>query len=266
MSPPRAATLGPTTAVYAAAVSAAYGLKAYFSSANADALRWVLAPTCWLASRLGGIAFVDEAGAGFISHSERLVVGPACSGLNFLIICFAALFFSLAHRLDGARRRAAWLATCLALAYLATILTNAARVVIATRLYQLPVGGDLLTPARLHRFMGTVLYCVSLLGLHRAADRWVAARRARGRALTWLSPLAFYVGMTLVVPLLHRPSLGGDARFLEHAVFVVGTILILAALASGAGFWLRTSSAPRGRADLKAFARGAAPSASCPTR
>jgi len=99
MNPPRAATLGPTAAAYATAAAAAYGLKAYFSSANADALRWVLAPTCWLASRLGGIAFVDEAGAGFISHSERLVVGPACSGLNFLIICFAALFQAVTLKL-----------------------------------------------------------------------------------------------------------------------------------------------------------------------
>jgi exosortase K len=244
MSPRRAVTLAPTAAVYATAAAATYGLKAHFSSANGDALRWVLAPTCWLAGRVGGIAFVDEAGAGFISHSERLVVGPACSGLNFLIICFAALFFALAHRLDGARRRAAWLAASLALAYLATILTNAARVVIAARLYQTPVESDLLTPARLHRLMGTLLYCVSLLGLHRAADRWIGARSAHGRALAWLSPLAFYVGMTVVVPLLHRPSLGGDARFLEHAGFVGATIVVLAALASGAGFWLRTSSTP----------------------
>ena len=245
MSARRAATLAPTAAVYAAAAATTYGLKAYFSSANADGLRWVLAPTCWVAGQLGGIAFVDEAGAGFISHSEHLVVGPACAGLNFLIICFAALFFPLAHRLDGAARRAAWLAACLALAYLAAILTNATRVVIAARLYQLPGDGDLLTRARLHRLTGTVLYCVSLLGLHRAAEGWIGARRARGSALAWLSPLVFYVGMTIVVPLLHRPSLGVDARFLEHTVFVVGTILILAALASVAGSWLRSSSAPR---------------------
>jgi hypothetical protein len=114
--------------------------------------------------------------------------------------------------------------------------------------------------------MGTVLYCISLLGLHRAADGWIDARRPHRRALAWVSPLAFYVGMTLVVPLLHRPSLGGDARFREHAVFVVGTILILASFASGAGFWLRRSSAPRRRADLNGFARGAAPSPSFPTR
>ena len=264
MSLRHAATLAPSAAVYAAAAAAAYGLKAYFSSANADALRWALAPTCWLAGRLAGIAFVGEAGAGFISHSERLVVGPACSGLNFLIICFAALFFSLAHRLDGARQRAAWLAACLALAYLATILTNAARIVIAARLYCLPVEGDLLTPARLHRLVGTVLYCVSLLGLHRAVDRSLGAPRARGRVLAWLSPLAFYVGVTLVVPLLRRPSLGGDARFLEHAVFVVGTILIPAVLARSFSKTLRHVCL-RERAERSQGAR-AAPSASCPTR
>jgi exosortase K len=230
----RAAALAPTAAVYAAAAAAVYGLKAYFSAAGADGLRWLLAPTCWLAGHLGGIAFIDEPGAGFISHSERLVVGPACSGLNFLIICFAALFFSLAHRLAGARRRAAWLLGCLALAYVATILTNAARVILAARLYHLPLEGSVLTPARLHRLMGTLLYCASLVGLHRAADRFTDARREGEPRAAWLAPLAFYVGVTLVVPLLRRPSLGGDARFLEHAAFVAGTILALGALAVAA--------------------------------
>jgi exosortase K len=229
----RAAALLPTLAtasVYAAAAAVVYGLKAHFSTANGDALRWVLAPTCWLAGHLGAIAFVDEAGAGFISHAERLVVGPACSGLNFLIVCFAALFFLLAHRLDGARRRAAWLVGCLGLAYLATILTNATRVVLAARLYHLPLDGDLLTPSRLHRLLGTALYCVSLVGLHRAADRWTSGRSRNPAETTWLAPLGAYAGITLVVPLLRRPSLCGDARFVEHATFVVGTIVALGAL------------------------------------
>jgi exosortase K len=230
----RAAGLAAAAAPYAAAAGAAYGLKAYFSAANADALRWVLAPTCWLAGHLGGIAFVDERGAGFISHSERLVVGPACSGLNFLIICFAALFFSLAHRFEGARRRAAWLLACLALAYVATVLVNATRVIVAARLYHLPLEGGFLTPARLHRLMGTVLYCVALVEIHRVAERWTDARRDAEPRATWLVPLACYLGVTLVVPLVRRPSLGGDARFIEHAVFVVGTLAVVGALALAA--------------------------------
>jgi exosortase K len=214
-----------TVLVYAAAGAAAYGLKAYFSAANGDDLGWLLAPTCWLAGHLGGIAFAAEPGAGFISHAERLVVGPACSGLNFLIICFAALFFSFAHRFEGARRRAAWLVACLALAYVATILTNAARVIVAAHLYHLPPDSGVFTPARLHRLMGTVLYCVSLAGVHRVADRCTDVRGDGERS--WLSPLAWYLGMTLLVPLLHRPSLAGDLRFVEHAAFVVGTLVVL---------------------------------------
>jgi exosortase K len=229
----RAVTLA-AAAPYAAAAGAAYGLKAYFSAANADALQWVLAPTCWLAGHLGGIVFVYEPGAGFISHTERLVVGLACSGLNFLIICFAALFFSLAHRFEGAWRRVAWLVGCFGLAYVATILVNAARVIIAAHLYHLPLEGGFLTPARLHRLMGTVLYCVALVALHRLADRWTDARPTAQPGATWLVPLACYLGLTLVVPLARHPSLGGDARFLEHAAFVVGTLLAIGALALAA--------------------------------
>jgi exosortase K len=230
----RAATLATAAAPYAAAAGTAYGLKAYFSAANADALRWLLAPTCWLAGHLGGIAFTYEPGAGFISHSERLVVGPACSGLNFLIICFAALFFSLAHRFEGAWRRAAWLLACLALATMATVLVNATRVFVAAHLYHLPLEGGFLTAARLHRLMGTVLYCVALVGIHHLADRWTDARRAGAPRGRWLVPLACYLGVTLVVPLVRRPSLGADARFIEHAAFVVGTLLVVGALALAA--------------------------------
>ena len=35
--------------LYVAGAAVAYALKAFFSGANADELRWVLAPTCWLA-------------------------------------------------------------------------------------------------------------------------------------------------------------------------------------------------------------------------
>src|SRR5262249_47571267 len=75
----------------AAAVGLPYGVKAFYSHAGADELLWVLAPSAWLARVVGGVDLVYEQGAGFISHAHRLVVGPACAGVNFLIICFLCL-------------------------------------------------------------------------------------------------------------------------------------------------------------------------------
>jgi exosortase K len=229
----------PAAAVYAAGGAVAYGLKAFFSGANADDLRWVLAPTCWLAGGITGTAFTDEAGAGFISHADHIVVGPACAGLNFLIVCFAALFFSFARRLRRPWERVAWLLASLALAYTATIATNALRVALAVHLFQLNIYGELLTPVRLHRLMGTVLYCASLVALHRLVENRFAAQPSYGdsflarrhRAPLRLSPFIWYVGVAIVIPLGRRSPRGLDGRFAEHAATVVGTVLLLAGLA-----------------------------------
>ncbi len=65
------------------ALCLAVGVKAFYSRAGADDLLWVLAPSAWLARLVGGVDLVYEPGAGFISHAHRLVVGPACAGVNF---------------------------------------------------------------------------------------------------------------------------------------------------------------------------------------
>jgi exosortase K len=221
-------------ALYAAGAAVAYALKTYYSGANADDLRWVLGPTCWLAAHLGGMTFVDEAGAGFISHAQHLVVGPACSGLNFMIACFAALFFSFAHRFGKQSRaaRAAWLPACLVLSWAGTVATNALRVTLAAPLYQADIYGDLVTPARVHRLLGTALYCGALVVIHGAvARRFAAPGAGRSREARFhlhaLSPFAFYLGLVLVVPLLRRGLGGFDARFIEHTAMVAGTVLLL---------------------------------------
>jgi exosortase K len=233
--------------LYVAGAALAYALKAFFSGANADDLRWVLAPTCWLAGWLGGTTFSAEAGAGYISHDQRLVVGAACSGLNFLIACFATLFFAFAHRPRHGLARAAWLPASLGLAWAATVATNAIRVRVAGPRYQADFYGAIVTPLRVHRLMGTFLYCTSLFAVHGTVARvWKAVAasppspsEAGGgrlhRALRPLlrplrSPLAFYLGIAIVVPLVRRGLQGVDGRLLEHASSVLGVVVLLGGL------------------------------------
>jgi exosortase K len=227
--------------LYVAGAGVAYALKAFFSGANADELRWVLAPTCWLAGWLGGMTFTPEGGAGYISHDQRLVVGTACSGLNFLIACFATLFFAFAHRPRHGLARAAWLPASLALAWAATVATNAVRVMVAGPLYQADIYGAVLTPLRAHRLMGTMLYCTSLFAVHAAAARlWKVhaapeggsgeAGGARWPRAVARSPLAFYLGIAIVVPLARRGLHGVDARLLEHVGSVLGIVVLLLGL------------------------------------
>jgi exosortase K len=216
----------PGLAVYAAGGALAWALKAFASGANASDLRAVLAPTCWLATHLGGMTFTDEGAAGFISHGDHLVVGTACSGVNFLIVCFGALFFSFARRFRTHRARLGWLVASLALAWTATIFTNAVRVVLAARLYQADIYGGWLTPIRLHRLLGVVLYCGALVLIHGAvARRWAAPDGPRsGWSRVIGSPFAWYLGVAVLVPLVRRAPQGLDARVLEHVVVVAGLV------------------------------------------
>jgi exosortase K len=224
--------------LYTVGATVAYGLKLFYSGANADGLRWVLGPTCWLAARLGGMTFDDEAGAGFISHAQRLVVGPACSGLNFLIACFAALFFSFVRRVAPGPLRAAWLPASLVMAWVATVGTNAVRVALAAPLYHADIYGGLVTPARAHRVLGTILYCGSLVLVHAAVGRRLAPRTsaaASDHTPSWAlrllrSPFSFYLALAIFVPLARRGRGGLDGRLIEHTAMVAGTVLVVAAL------------------------------------
>ena len=222
----------PALAVYLAGGALALALKHYGSTANASDLRAVLAPTCWLAAHLGGMSFTDEGTAGFISHSDHLVVGTACSGLNFLIVCFGALFFSFARRFQTDRARVGWLVASLALAWTATIFTNAVRVVLAAHLYQADIYGGWLTPIRLHRLLGVVLYCGARCLIHGAVARWWASPgERRGPVARVLgSPFAWYLGVAVLVPLVRRAPQGLDARLLEHVVVVAGLVALAAGL------------------------------------
>ena len=213
----------PGLAVYAAGGAQAWALKAFASGADASDLRAVLAPTCWLAAHLGGMTFTDEGAAGFISHGDHLVVGTACSGANFLIVCFGALFFSFAHRWRTARARIGWLLAAATLAWVATVATNAVRVVLAARLYQQDIYGSLLTPARLHRLLGVVLYCGSLVLIHGLVSR-AFQREATARAVG--SPIAWYLGIAVLIPLLRRGPRSLDMHLAEHVGVIVGVILI----------------------------------------
>ena len=71
----------------------------------------------------GGIDLVYEQGAGFISHTHHLVVGPACAGMNFLVICFLCLYFSFSRHFSSKVR---WLSYSLLISFAATVAAKSA--------------------------------------------------------------------------------------------------------------------------------------------
>ena len=222
----------PELTVALATVGAALTLKLAYARAGADALHWVLAPSCWLA-RLSGVALSHEGAAGFISHAQRLVVGPACAGINFLVTAWLALYFCVQGRLPSSRRKLQWSALSVAAAYVATVLVNGLRISLAARLYQFEGYTALITKARAHALLGVVLYCGALLVSCQLAAAWVGRRTQLTAARIARRAYAIYLGVVLGLPLLHGAWLREPQRFVEHALLTAGAgaLVVLAFIA-----------------------------------
>lgn len=217
-------------AVGALALLAAFALKRAYSTAGADQLAWVLAPSCWLASH-AGLVLTHEPGAGFISHAPRMVVGPPCAGLNFMVVAWLALYWTAQARFGSARAKLGWLLASGLAAYLATLATNGARIVLAAHLFDATFYTGMITKAQVHRLLGVALYCsVLLVACHAAL---LATRAAATTAVQRLAPLGWYLAVVLVVPMLNRAFVRGPERFAEHALSTLCAVCLVAAVAAG---------------------------------
>lgn len=164
-------------AVVAGALGLAWGLKAFYSRAGFDELRWVLDPTVRLVEVLGAGPFELEAHHGWLSRAHRFEVVPACAGLNFMIAAYVSLACGLAHTCTRLRQRVALVLGGAIAAYAATLLANATRIVLAMRLHDVAWSWGPLTPERAHLVLGVAVYSLSLLALYSAGSRLAGGDR-----------------------------------------------------------------------------------------
>ncbi|HKS39866.1 MAG TPA: exosortase K, partial [Blastocatellia bacterium] len=116
----------------------ALALKLYYSSASANELRWILAPTTLFVELLSGVSFKFESHAGYINMDRSFMIAPACAGVNFLITAFLMLTARKLLR-DGARDKAwRFIPAAALIAYLVTLVANTVRISVALQLKQLP--------------------------------------------------------------------------------------------------------------------------------
>jgi exosortase K len=231
--------LGVDAGVFAAALGLAFGTKAFYAGADADALDWILDPTALLVSALSGQHFEAEAGIGYLSRELALVIAPACAGLNYLVIAFSMLVFCFAPLIVRPSRRFGWLLVAAALAYTATVLVNALRIAlsIALREASLPAW---LSASQAHRLEGIAVYLGSLWLLNLGVARGFAGRADPWRAA--LLPLLLYLGVTLLVPFANGAQV--RPQFWEHA-----RVVLVASLALAAVVWVGLAAVRRaGRA------------------
>ena len=204
-------------------VLCALALKAYYSTATPDELRWILAPTTALVQLVSGRSFTFESYAGYMSSDHRFVIAVSCAGVNFLLTAFLMLGL---RRLWRERFQAvSWrfLPVTAVVAYVTTVIANAVRICIALEIQEHSLQVNGLTGNQLHRLEGIVVYFGFLLLLFVLTEKG-SARPSRRLVLF---PLVIYYATTLGVPLLNGSYKQG-IPFLEHSLFVLILPLILA--------------------------------------
>jgi exosortase K len=201
----------------------ALALKSYYSTATADELLWILAPTTALVEVLSGRSFAFESYTGYMSSDHKFVIAVPCAGVNFLFTAF--LMISLRHlwreRFQGVSWR--FLPIAALLAYVATLIANTTRICVALELQRRAVDISWLTGNQLHRLEGIVIYFGFLLLLFMLIERMDSPLRLKR---VFLFPLLIYYATTLGIPLLNGSY--RQPAFWEHFAFVIILPAILA--------------------------------------
>jgi len=218
-----------------ATLAVAWLLKHHYSHASAEDLRWILAPTTWLTSLFVSGEFAFQAGQGYLSREQSVLISPACAGVNFLVVALLSLVLGFSSRCSGLRQKADWFVTSLVLAYLTTLLINALRIGLSIAVAHLAARTTGLTFQSVHRLLGIFIYLAGLLSLCLTVQVWLSSRGRRPgkagplrRSQAPLLALGCYVAVTLLVPLL-----GGAAHnpeYWSHAAPVSVLVVASAAL------------------------------------
>ena len=217
---------------YLAGAIVILGIKYFYSSAGANELRWILAPTTWCVRILSGIPFYWESRVGYVSHELRYIIAPSCSGVQFMLIAFAMLVFCFVHRMGTTKRRCLWFLASAPVAYLLTVFVNGVRIILS--IYLRNIGYGRLTPDRLHTVLGTVVFFAALLVIYHAANyicrHGLSIRTEKGEVgeRTWISPLPpllCYFSIALGIPFFNMAF--KNEGFTEYAVLVTAVCLII---------------------------------------
>lgn len=240
------------------ALALAWGLKAHYSTAHAANLTWILAPTAGLVATLTGHPFYFDPDVGYINPDLGIIIAPACAGVNFLITAFCMGFFCGFFRVSGFKTKFAWLVGCAALAFIATLGANALRIGISIAMITSDFHAGWLTPQRVHRMGGILIYFffLSLFYLiicriihwmvDRKADKTLFARKPEKAEIRRLKfhplgiwPLACYWTFAIGVPALNDAYRKDPAGFAEHSLTVAFLSLLVYAGLSAVNYFTK---------------------------
>ncbi len=227
----------------------AIGLKYHYSRADSEDLVWILGPTAGLVEYLSGIQFVREVHTGFISQRYGILIAPSCAGINFLITAFCMAVFSSIHVIKHFKPKLMWLVANLACAYFLTVTVNTVRIIVSIYSYNADIYFGWLTPPRVHRLEGVVIYFFFLSLFYMIIIRAVhdiqqgalkkpliaiSDYRVGNDYFKWvcssLVPFFWYALVTLGVPLANGALQQNSNRFKEHGWTVLWASLAVLAV------------------------------------
>lgn len=199
-------------------------MKSVYSHADTGELQWILAPTARAIEWFSTMAFEYEEGSGFIDRSRGVIIAPACAGVNFMIIAFGMTGCIGLRAAPCGFRKLIWLPFSAASACLLTIIANTLRIIAAVHLYRADIYGGWVTPERVHRMAGILVYLLLLYGMALAVAGWTRNRPRQNGAcdkMLLCMPMAWYAALTVGIPLLNRAYTGAPYRFAEHCSMVL---------------------------------------------
>ena len=199
-----------------------FALKRHYADASADALRWILAPTAYLVSMATGTACMAMPGEGYFSAERLFLIEKACAGVNFMITALVMVTVMMLGRVRFIRDAALVVGAALAASYVAAVLVNTLRIVMAMWIAEQGVTPFGLTAGDMHRLEGVTVYFGGLLLLYA-----IVQRIDRGSPVSRVAlPLGCYYMVTLALPLVHGTAHLNQA-FITHALTVLTLPVVL---------------------------------------
>lgn len=214
------------------------GMKYLYSTASCAELDIILAPTARWVTFISGIDFIKQVDVGYINHNIRFIIAPSCSGVQFMLITFAALFFPFVHRMNSVKGGFYWLAGSYMFSYPFTVFVNGIRIMLSIYipLYfnKWNIHTYWLTSERLHTIIGTIVYVVSLLAVYPLAGLISKSRENTTAKMLgtfpdklffkmiyrFVPPMLCYFSVTLVIPFLCNARQNGINKFIDYATLI----------------------------------------------
>lgn len=196
-----------------------FALKLFYSTAGADDLRWILAPTTACVELVSGTSFEFESHAGYMSEDRTFLIAASCAGVNFLITAF--LMLSGRKLFRDRSKDLAWgfLPTAAGIAYLATLAANTTRITLALGTRGTPSDVSWFDPNQIHRFEGIFIYFIFLLVLFEVSEN-ISSENTSGLVRRSFFPLVVYYATMLGIPLANGAYRQG-ADFWDYSIFVL---------------------------------------------